>query len=96
MIITLDISLKRGNRIIIEGLNLHIEKGEFVLICGQAGSGKTSLLRLLALLDQPVAGRVIIDGRDTAEIPRRDHPAYWSSLGVVFQDDMLLGNRTIA
>ena len=81
---------------IIEGLNLHIEKGEFVLICGQAGSGKTSLLRLLALLDLPAAGRVIVEGRDTAEISKRDYPAYWRALGVVFQDDTLLAHRTVA
>lgn len=96
MIITLDLSLRRGNKRIIDGLNMHIEKGEFVLICGQAGSGKTSLLRLFALRDLPASGRVIIDGRDTAEIARREYSSFWRSLGIVFQDDLLLPFRTIA
>ena len=96
MIITLDLSLRRGNNQIIDGLNMHIEKGEFVFICGQAGSGKTSLLRLFALQDLPAAGRVIIDGRNTAEIARREYSSFWRSLGIVFQDDLLLPFRTIA
>jgi cell division transport system ATP-binding protein len=96
VIITLDLSLRRGHNQLIDGLNMHIEKGECVFICGQAGSGKTSLLRLFALYDLPAAGRVIIDGRDTAEIARREYPAFWRSLGTVFQDDLLLPSRTIA
>ncbi len=96
MIITLDLCLRRGDNEIIDGLNLHVEKGEFVFICGQAGSGKTSLMRLFALHGLPAAGRVIVDGRDTAEMPKREYPRYRRSLGVVFRDDMLLVHRTIA
>ena len=96
MIITLELSLRRGHNQIIDGLNMHIEKGEFVFICGQAGSGKTSLLRLFALHDLPAAGRVIIDGRNTAEIARREYSSFWRSLGIFFQDDLLLPFRTIA
>ncbi len=96
MIITLDLCLRRGDNQLIEGLNLHIEKGEFVFICGQAGSGKTSLLRLIALQNRPAAGRIIVDGRDTIDIPRREYPAYRRSLGMVFRDDQLLAHRTIA
>ena len=96
MIITLDLCLRRGSNEIIDGLNLHIEKGEFVFICGQAGSGKTSLLRLLALRAMPVSGRIIVDGRDTSEILKREYPQYRRALGVVFRDDMLLPHRTIA
>lgn len=96
MIITLDLCLRRGDNRLIEGLNLHIEKGEFVFICGQAGSGKTSLLKLFALQDRPAAGRIIVDGRDTAEIARREYPEYRRSLGVVFREDLLLAYRTMA
>ena len=96
MIITLDLCLRRGDNKLIEGLNLHIEKGEFVFICGQAGSGKTSLLRLIALQNRPAAGRIIVDGRDTRDIARREYPAYRRSLGIVFRDDQLLAYRTLA
>jgi cell division transport system ATP-binding protein len=96
VIITLDLCLRRGDNQLVEGLNLHIEKGEFVFICGQAGSGKTSLLRLIALRGHPAAGRIIVDGRDTKDIARREYPEYRRALGVVFRDDQLLAYRTIA
>ncbi len=95
MIITLDLCLRFGDNEIISSLNLHIEKGEFVFICGQAGSGKTSLLRVLALQETPSGGRVVVDGRDITQIPRREYPQYRRSLGVVFKDDELLPHRTL-
>jgi len=95
VIITLDLCVRLGDNEIINGLNLHIEKGEFVFICGQAGSGKTSLLRVLALQETPSGGRVVVGGRDIARIPRREYPQYRRSLGVVFKDDDLLPHRTL-
>jgi len=96
VIITLDLRLQHGAHEIIDGLNLHIEKGEFVFICGQGGSGKTSLLRILALEQAPAGGRVIVEGRDIAKISRSGFPEYRRGLGVIFQDDSLLQRRTLA
>ena len=96
MIITLDLCLRQGAHEIIDGLNLHIERGEFVCICGQAASGKTTLLRILALQQKPAGGRVIVEGRDISGISRRERPEYMRGLGVIFQDDMLLPHRTLA
>lgn len=95
MIITLDLFLRQGAHEIINGLNLHVEKGEFVFICGQAGSGKTSLLRVLALLQSPAGGQVIVEGRNIASIPRSEYPEYRRGLSVVFRDDMLLPHHTL-
>ena len=69
MIITLDLCLRFGDNEIISSLNLHIEKGEFVFICGQAGSGKTSLLRVFALQETPSGGRVVVDGSAPTHTP---------------------------
>lgn len=96
MIITLDLCLRYGTYEIIDGLNVHIERGEFVFICGQAASGKTTLLQILAMRQKPAGGRVIVEGRDLSKITRREVPAYRRGLGVVFQDDMLLPRRTLA
>ena len=96
MIITLDLRLQHGAHEIIDGLNLHIEKGEFVFICGQGGSGKTSLLRILALQQEPAGGRVIVEGRDLADIARSGFPQYRRGLGLIFQDDLLLQRHTLA
>ncbi|MBI4832243.1 MAG: ATP-binding cassette domain-containing protein [Candidatus Lindowbacteria bacterium] len=96
MIITLDLCLRNGEHELIDGLNLHIEKGEFVYVCGQAGSGKTSLLRILALQQSPAAGRVIVDGADVTAISRHEAPEYLKGLGVIFHDDALMAHRTLA
>jgi cell division transport system ATP-binding protein len=95
VIITLDLCLRQGAHEIINGLNLHVEKGEFVFICGQAGSGKTSLLRVFALLQHPAGGQVIVEGRDITRIPRSEFPEYRRGLGVVFRNDMLLPHHTL-
>ncbi|MBI5118424.1 ATP-binding cassette domain-containing protein [Candidatus Poribacteria bacterium] len=96
MIITLDLCLRTGDHELIDGLNLHIEKGEFVFVCGQAGSGKTSLLRILSLQQSPAGGRVIVDGIDVTRISRHRVPEYLRRLGVIFPDDALLPRRTLA
>lgn len=96
MIITLDLCLKHGDFAVVEGLNLHIQKGEFVFICGQAGSGKTSLLHVFALQRMPSDGRVIIDGVDIADMRKNSLTGYRRSLGVVFREDSLLERRTLA
>ncbi|RJP66753.1 MAG: ATP-binding cassette domain-containing protein [Candidatus Abyssobacteria bacterium SURF_17] len=95
VIITLDLCLRHGSHEILDGLNLHIEKGEFVFICGQAGSGKTSLLRTLVLERMPAAGRIIVDGRDITEITGRSIAEYRRGLGIVFQDDFLLPRHSL-
>ncbi len=96
MIITLDLCLRHGSHEIIDGLNLHIDKGEFVFICGQAGSGKTSLLRILALQESPAGGRVMVDGQDISELSRRQLDIYRRSLGLIFEDHPLLPHYTLA
>ena len=50
---------------LVEEVNLEIERGEFVCVMGPSGSGKSSLLYLLGLLDMPTRGRIWIDGEDT-------------------------------
>jgi putative ABC transport system ATP-binding protein len=52
----------------VNGLSLEIEKGEFLSVVGPSGSGKTTLLHLLGCLDVPTAGKVIIDGEETAKL----------------------------
>jgi lipoprotein-releasing system ATP-binding protein len=81
---------------LVDGITLDIERGEFVCIMGPSGSGKSSLLYLLGLLDLPTTGRVWLDGEDTstygedALANRR-----LEKLGFVFQFHFLLAEFTV-
>jgi lipoprotein-releasing system ATP-binding protein len=80
---------------LVEGIDLEIERGEFAAIMGPSGSGKSSLLYLLGLLDMPTGGRIFIEGADTAGL---DEDALASlrlrKLGFVFQFHFLLAEFT--
>ena len=55
-----------SRRVVLDGLALHVARGEFVAVRGESGIGKSTLLNLIAGLDRPDAGRVVVDGIDLA------------------------------
>ena len=59
-----DVWIKRGNEYVLERVDLQLYPGDFACIYGRSGSGKTSLLRVLALVERPARGRVVLGGRD--------------------------------
>jgi NitT/TauT family transport system ATP-binding protein len=71
----------------VAGIDLTIVPGEFVAIVGPSGCGKSTLLNLIAGLNGPSAGRVLLDGKQVRGIDRR--------VGFLFQDDALLPWRTV-
>lgn len=79
----------------VEGINLHIQKGEFVFIVGSSGSGKSTLIKLLLKELDPTSGDVLINMVKTNELSRKRVPYLRRNLGVVFQDFRLLPNKTV-
>ncbi len=81
---------------LIEDVSLSIGRGEFVCVMGPSGSGKSSLLYLLGLLDVPTSGRVLLDGEDTSRY-QEDELANrrLEKLGFVFQFHFLLAEFTV-
>lgn len=81
---------------LVRDIDLTIAGGEFVAITGPSGSGKSSLLYLLGLLDRPTQGRIILAGLDTATLDRDAAAAFrLARLGFVFQFHFLLPEFTV-
>jgi ATP-binding cassette subfamily B protein len=72
-------------RNVLEGIDLHIHKGEKIALIGANGAGKTTLVKLLARLYEPTAGRILLDGVDLRDYAVED---LRKEIGVIFQDYM--------
>jgi len=81
---------------LVDGVSLEIERGQFVAIMGPSGSGKSSLLYLLGLLDVPTSGRVWLDGEDTSRYGEDElADRRLGKLGFVFQFHFLLAEFSV-
>jgi putative ABC transport system ATP-binding protein len=69
----------------LKGVNLKVEKGDFIAILGPSGSGKSTLLNMIGILDRPTEGRVIIDGTDTSKLNDDEQADFRRQIGFVFQ-----------
>ncbi|MCR4705552.1 MAG: ATP-binding cassette domain-containing protein [Lachnospiraceae bacterium] len=72
-----------------------IEDGEFILLTGESGAGKSTIIRLLLKEIEPTMGRILVDGRDISSIEDRKIPLYRRQIGIVFQDFKLLPDHTV-
>ncbi|MDF2562968.1 MAG: amino acid transporter ATP-binding protein [Microbacterium sp.] len=90
-----------GDNEVLKGIDLTVTKGEVVCVIGPSGSGKSTLLRSVNLLEEPTAGKVLIEGIDITD-PDVDIDAVRTRIGMVFQSFNLfphldvLGNLTVA
>ena len=79
----------------LNGITLHIDKGEFVFIVGDSGSGKSTLIKLLLTELDPTSGTIKVNGINLNRMKPRAIPKYRRKLGVVFQDFRLLKDRNV-
>ncbi|MFO7172070.1 MAG: cell division ATP-binding protein FtsE [Bacillota bacterium] len=79
----------------LHGINLEIDRGEFVFIVGPSGAGKSTLTRLIYREELPTSGQVWVGGINVAKLKRSQVPYFRRTLGVVFQDFKLLPDRTV-
>jgi len=83
------------NRPALEGVDVDIEKGEFVFLVGPSGSGKSTFLRLVLREARPTAGRVYVAGKEINRLAGWKVPSLRRQIGTVFQDFRLLPNKTV-
>ena len=84
-----------GENIVIYGMDMEIEKGDFVYIVGKVGTGKTSIIRTMIAEHRPGKGSATVCGYDLSTIRPKEIPFLRRKLGVVFQDFQLLTDRTV-
>jgi NitT/TauT family transport system ATP-binding protein len=81
-----------SSKVVLDGLNLSIQPGDFVTVCGQTGCGKSTMLRLILGSERATSGRVLIDGQ---ELPRPDrNRGYVPQKYSLFPDKTVLENIT--
>ncbi len=84
-----------GSITLFDNLNLKIKEGELVALVGPSGSGKSSLLHLFALLDEPSRGKIIIDKQDTKNLSANQKDELRrKNISIIFQDNNLLTDFT--
>jgi cell division transport system ATP-binding protein len=79
----------------LTGVSFRVDAGELVFLTGRSGAGKSTVLKLIALLERPTRGTVLVGGKNLGAMPARHIPAYRRSIGVVFQDHRLLTDRPV-
>ena len=79
----------------LNGVSLHINRGEFVFIVGDSGSGKSTMIKLLLRELTPTSGNINVMGYDLVKIKHRKIPKFRRNLGIVFQNFCLLKDRNV-
>src|SRR5690242_17865248 len=84
------VSKRFGKTSVLEDITFDVAEGEALVLLGASGSGKTTILRIIAGLEQPYTGKVILHGREVTELPARER-----GVGVIFQSYALFPKMTV-
>lgn len=80
----------------LNGISIHIAKGEFVYVVGPSGAGKSTFIKLMYREERPTSGHIFVNGFNIERLKNRKIPLLRRSIGVVFQDFKLLPQLTAA
>jgi cell division ATP-binding protein FtsE len=79
----------------LKNISFSLEAGEMALITGHSGAGKTTLLRLIAAIERPTSGSIIVNGQNVSTLKSGAIPFLRRNLGLVFQDQKILFDRNV-
>lgn len=79
----------------LSDVSYHLKKGDMAFLTGHSGAGKSSLLKLIALIERTTHGEVVLDGKNLSRIGKWQIPYTRRKIGMVFQDHNLLDDRTV-
>jgi cell division transport system ATP-binding protein len=80
----------------LSGVSFNIESGALTFLTGHSGAGKSSILKLIALIERPSRGQVIVNSQNTSGVKPRGIAHFRRQIGMVFQDHKLLHDRPVA
>lgn len=97
MMITFEQVSKRypGGYEALSQVNFSLERGEMAFLTGHSGAGKSTMLKLIALLEWPSSGQLIVNGQRLNQLKKSEVPVHRSQLGITFQSPHLLNDRTV-
>ena len=84
-----------GRKVVLDGLDLQIRKGETMVVIGQSGSGKSVLLKLIIGLLPPDAGSILIDGTEVTSLSKAERQALTRKFGMLFQGAALFDSMSV-
>ncbi|CAM5213647.1 cell division ATP-binding protein FtsE [Alishewanella longhuensis] len=84
-----------GGFVALERINFRIAKGEMVFLTGHSGAGKSTILKLISMIERPSTGRVMINNIDLSRLKRSQVPYVRRDVGIIFQNHRLLMNHTV-
>ncbi|MBB71656.1 MAG: cell division ATP-binding protein FtsE [Legionellales bacterium] len=79
----------------LSNVSFHLAKGEMAFLTGHSGAGKSTLLNLVALIERPSKGKIIVDGQSLGKAPSRRIPYLRRHVGIIFQNPRLLNDCTV-
>jgi cell division transport system ATP-binding protein len=84
-----------AHAVALRDVSLNIAKGELVYLAGPSGAGKSTLMKMIAAIERPSAGAILVNGQDIGKLRREGVPFLRRNLGLIFQQQKLLNDRHI-
>ena len=84
-----------ADAVALRDVSLNIAKGELAYLAGPSGAGKSTLFKMIAAIERPTSGRVLVNGQDIGKLGHAGVPFLRRKLGLVLQDQRLLTDRTV-